>query len=167
MARIGAIEKLPNSVRLDIDRRIRAGESLRSIALWATGEGHAVSARAVEIHSNKLNKRIEQARDIAELNVATTEAIATSGIRIDLLTLSQDYLYRAMVTVGPEYFENLRPAEMLSASSRLMAVEVQVQRLKEDLRAKAAIVLSSVEGQPGLSSEMLIQIRERVYGIFD
>ena len=167
MARIGAIEKLPNSVRLDIEKRIRAGESLRSIALWSTGEGHAVSARAVEIHSNKLNKRIEQARDIAELNVATTEAIATSGIRIDLLTLSQDYLYRAMVTVGPEYFENLRPAEMLSASSRLMAVEVQVQRLKEDLRAKAAIVLSSVEGQPGLSSEMLIQIRERVYGIFD
>ena len=79
MARIGAIDKLPNSVRLEIDRRIRARESQRSIALWATGEGHAVSARAVEIHSAKLNKRIEQARDIAELNVATTEVAIASG----------------------------------------------------------------------------------------
>lgn len=167
MARTSAIEKLPNPVRLEIDKRIRSGESQRSIALWATGEGHAISARAVEIYAAKLNDRIEQARDIAELNVATTEAIETSGIRTDLLTLSQSYLQQAMVSVGPNYFQSLRAIDMLNASSRLMAVEVQVQRLKEDLRAKAAIEIKAIEGELDLTSEMLIQIRQRIYGIFD
>ena len=167
MARIGAIEKLPSPVRIEIEKRLRAGESQRSIALWAQGEGHSISARAVEIHAAKFNNRKEQARDVAELTVATAEAIETSGIRTDLLTLSQQYLYQAMINCGPQYFESMKPVDMLAASSRIMAVEVQVQRLKEDLRSKAAIVLRSVEGQPGLSSEMLIQIRERVYGIFD
>jgi hypothetical protein len=167
VARIGAIEKLPNPVRLEVEKRIRAGESQRSIALWATGEGYAISARAVELHSTKLNTRRDNARDVAELRLATTEVIETSGIRTDLLTLSQDYLQQAMVAVGPDYFQSLRPIEMLNASSRIMAVEVQVQRLKEDLRSKAAIEIKAIEGELDLTEEMLIQIRQRIYGIFD
>lgn len=167
MARIGLIEKLPNHVRLEVEKRIRAGESQRSIALWATGEGHNISARAVQIHAEKLNDRIKTAREVAELRVATSEAIETSGLRTDLLTLSQDYLQQAMVAVGPDYFQSLRPIEMLNASSRIMAVEVQVQRLKEELRSKAAIEIKAIEGELDLTEEMLIQIRQRIYGIFD
>lgn len=167
MARIGAIEKLPSPVRIEIEKRLRAGESQRSIALWAQGEGHSISARAVELYSAKFNNRKEQARDVAELTVATAEAIETSGIRTDLLTLSQNYLYQAMINCGPQYFESMKPGDMLAASSRIMAVEVQVQRLKEDLRAKAAIQITAIEGELDLTKEMLIQIRERVYGIFD
>jgi hypothetical protein len=167
VARIGAIEKLPTSVRLEIEKRIRAGESVRSITLWAKGEGHAVTDRAVQIHGMKVNGRRERAREAAELNLATVEAIETSGIRTDLLTLSQNYLYQAMLDVGTDYFKGMRPADMLAASSRLMAVEVQVQRLKEDLKAKAAIEMKNIEGELDISNEMLIQIRQRIYGIFD
>jgi hypothetical protein len=165
--RISAVEKLPNPIRLEIEKRIRAGESRASIALWATGEGHPLTERAVRVHAEKINDRISKAKESAEQIVAVTEAIETSGIRTDLLTLSQNYLHMAMMSVGPDYFQSLRPAEMLAASSRLMAVEVQVQRLKEELRAKAAIEIKNLEGELDISNEMLIQIRQRIYGIFD
>jgi hypothetical protein len=167
VARVGAIEKLPNHIRLEIEKRIRAGESVRSIVVWVTGEGITVTERAIQIHGEKIHGRRDRAREVAELTLATAEAIETSGIRTDLLTLSQNYLYQAMVDVGPDYFKNMRPADMLAASSRLMAVEVQVQRLKEDLKAKAAIEMKNIEGELDISNEMLIQIRQRIYGIFD
>jgi hypothetical protein len=72
-----------------------------------------------------------------------------------------------MLGVGAEYFAGMRPADMLAAVSRLTAVDVQVNRLKADLKAKLDEQIKLLEGEPGLSSEMLVQIRQRVYGIFD
>jgi hypothetical protein len=103
----------------------------------------------------------------ADNTIALTEALDTSGIRTDLLSLAQTYVFQAMTDLGAEYFQTMRPGELLNACSRLMSVDVQVQKLKEDLRSKAAIEIKAIEGELDLTEDMLIQIRQRIYGIFD
>lgn len=167
MARPSAIDGLPAPIRTAVDERIRKGDTVRSIVLWLETQGITMTDRKVNIYASRLKTEIKNSRLAAENTIALAQVAESSGIRIDLLTLAQDYLAQAMRDAGAKHFSGMRPADMLAAVSRLTAVDVQVNRLKADLKAKLDEQIKLLEGEPGLSSEMLVQIRQRVYGIFD
>jgi hypothetical protein len=170
LAKTSAIDKLPKSARIEIERRILAGETRRSIAEWAAENGYPLSKRTVDIFAVRVEAEVSQAkqkaRDIAAIEeVSQVDGSAFSIGLIDRLEL----LYsQALMEIQPsDLISSMRLVDVLAAANRFSAIKIQEEAFKLKWSQEMSSKMDALKGKPGLSSETIRQLKGQLFGIYE
>jgi hypothetical protein len=168
MPRIGAIQRLPRSIRSDLDEEIIhcLFGVYTGIAEWLSERRYKVSRNAAHRYGRKLKAKHEEIKRSVEHAVALAEAIKDDGgdLGNPLTALVQTKLYNVLV----DGVESSDLPELASAAAQISraGVDAKKWRLEAKERAfKAAGKAEKIAKSGGLSREAAQEIRKQILGI--
>ncbi len=169
MGRQANIDGLPEVTRTELEHRIRH-ENAKTGALveWLESEGHQIGYHAVNRYSNKIKAKVAAVEAQAEMMAATDRVGRVTGMEIqfDLLDAAKTKLMLELNSYQVGSGE-LTGAQMFNAIARVTAVDLQIHKFMDEMKAKLMTEIHSMEGEDGIDMQTLKTIRERVYGIFE
>lgn len=170
MARRSAIASLPSDVALELDRKLRANgfAESRAISAWLTELGHPTDYQVVIRYAKKLRSQVEGAQQRAEEKVALSRIQHASDelIELDLLAMAKQRL-GVMLQRVPDS-EQLDFGALALAISRITTSEIGIHKHNQLLRSRLVEKTEQLAAEnPKITPELLREIREKVYGIFD
>lgn len=163
------IAALPEPIRRKLETKLRSGEKPIAVVEWLKNEGYSINYHAVTRYGSKIRAKVQQAETVAETLYATQRIEEATGIELkfDLLTEAKKVLLLGIQSFNIEEFAVMKPGELFGAIARICAIDIQLQKFRQEMRDKVALEIKKHEGQPGIDEQTLVTIRESVYGIFD
>jgi hypothetical protein len=168
MPRIGAIQRLPRSIRSDLDEEIIhcLFGVYTGIAEWLSERRYKVSRNAAHRYGRKLKAKHEEIKRSVEHAVALAQAVKDDAGDLGnaLTALVQTKLYNVLVD-GVESSDLPRLASAAAQITRA-GVDAKKWRLEAQERAfKAAGKAEQIAKSGGLSREAAQEIRRQILGI--
>jgi DNA-binding transcriptional MerR regulator len=178
MSRPSSIDKLDQPLRAEINRlRVDKGYTIEQIVEYLKTMNANISKTAMGRHVKKLaevGSRIREARAIAE-GIAPTLADRDDG---QLLNLNVELLQGAVMRIASATDDNGEDVQLKASEARSLAQALEssakaqkinadrVLKIKKETAEKAASAVEKVaKKMPGLSKEMVSQIRQAVLGV--
>ena len=179
MAQRSTIEKLPEAVRHEFERKLveNGFSDYQAIAEWLQAQGYEISRSAAHRYGQKVQRRFAAIKSSTEAARLIAEGASDEGdTRSEaLMAMLQTELFDALVQIGEIPSEELNAVDrfgmmsegakkisgLISASTRLKEyqakVKAKVQAASEDVAKQAK--------KGGLSEESVEAIRKHILGI--
>lgn len=177
MAQRSSIEKLPEAVRHEFERKLveNGFSDYQAIAEWLQDQGYEISRSAAHRYGKKVQRRFAAIKSSTEAARLIAEGAADEGdTRSEaLVAMVQSELFEAMLEIGE--MEDLSAVDRFSmvakAAKNIATLTSASTRLKEyqaKVKAKVAAAADDVAKQArkgGLSDEAAEAIRKQILGI--
>ena len=169
MAQRSSIEKLPEAVRHEFERKLveNGFSDYQAIAEWLQDQGYEISRSAAHRYGQKVQRRFAAIKSSTEAARLIAEGAADEGdTRSEaLMAMLQTELFDALVAIGEMDSEELNALDrfggLISASTRLKEYQAKV---KAKVQAAAEDVAKQAK-KGGLSEESVEAIRKHILGI--
>ena len=177
--RAGKIRRLPEDVKIELDRRLEAGtfRSFRILSEWFAEKGYEISHTALSKYRLKFDRRLESIRLASEQARIVCEQFKDDDVNMQgaLLRLVQTHLFQMLIAVKEEEIattgatgtpvkEKIAPINITAlARSVSVLVKAEAENRKWAERARAAVTEATKKveeaREKGLSVDAADQIR--------
>jgi hypothetical protein len=168
MPRVGAMQRLPRSVKSDLDEEIidRHFGDYTGIAEWLSERGYKISRNAAHRYGRKLKAKHEETKRSVEHAVALAEAIKDDGGDLGnaLTGLVQTKLYNVLV----DGVASSDLPKLASAAAQITRAGFDAKKWRREAKeraSKAAAKAETIAKSGGLSREAAQEIRRQILGI--
>lgn len=179
MAQRSSIEKLPEAVRHEFERKLveNGFSDYQAIAEWLQDQGYEISRSAAHRYGQKVQRRFAAIKSSTEAARLIAEGAADEGdTRSEaLMAMLQTELFDALVAIGEMDSEELNAldrfgvmAEGAKKISGLISVSTRLKEYQAKVKAKVQAAAEDVAKQAkkgGLSEESAEAIRKHILGI--
>ena len=177
MAQRSSIEKLPEAVRHEFERKLveNGFSDYQAIAEWLQDQGYEISRSAAHRYGQKVQRRFAAIKSSTEAARLIAEGAADEGdTRSEaLMAMLQTELFDALVAIGGDGTMSIanRFGVMAEGAKKISALISASTRLKEyqaKVKAKVQAAAEDVAKQAkkgGLSEESVEAIRKHILGI--
>lgn len=179
MAQRSSIEKLPEAVRHEFERKLveNGFSDYQAIAEWLQDQGYEISRSAAHRYGQKVQRRFAAIKSSTEAARLIAEGAADEGdTRSEaLMAMLQTELFDALVAIGEMDSEELNALDrfgvMAEGAKKISGLIFASTRLKEyqaKVKAKVQAAAEDVAKQAkkgGLSEESVEAIRKHILGI--
>jgi hypothetical protein len=177
--RPGKIRRLPEDLKIELDRRLEAGtfRSFRILSDWFAEKGYEISHTALHQYRLKFDRRLEAIRLASEQARIVCEQFKDDDVNMQgaLLRLVQTHLFQMLYAVkeeeirttgatGTQVQEKIAPINITALArsvSGLVRAEAENRKLAERTRVAVAEAAKKVDEarEKGLSVDAADQIR--------
>ena len=174
--RAGKIRRLPEDVKIELDRRLEAGtfRSFRILSEWFAEKGYEISHTALSKYRLKFDRRLESIRLASEQARIVCEQFKDDDVNMQgaLLRLVQTHLFQMLRdvkdeeirTTGGTATEKIAPINITALArsvSGLVRADAENRKLAERTRVAVAEAAKKVDEarEKGLSVDAADQIR--------
>jgi len=177
--RPGKIRRLPEDVKIELDRRLAAGtfRSFRILSEWFAKNGYEISHTALHKYRQKFDRRLEAIRLASEQARIVCEQFKDDDVNMQgaLLRLVQTHLFQMLFAVkeeeirttgatGTRVKEKIAPINITALArsvSGLVRAEAENRKLAERTRVAVSEAAKKVDEarEKGLSVDAANQIR--------
>jgi len=174
--RAGKIRRLPEHLKIELDRRLSAGtfQSFRILSDWFAENGYEISHTALSKYRLKFDRRLESIRLASEQARIVCEQFKDDDVNMQgaLLRLVQTHLFELLSavkeeeisTIGHGAQEKIAPINITALArsvSGLVRAEAENRKWAERTRAAVAVAATKVDEarEKGLSVDTADQIR--------
>jgi hypothetical protein len=174
--RAGKIRRLPEDVKIELDRRLEAGtfRSFRILSEWFAEKGYEISHTALSKYRLKFDRRLESIRLASEQARIVCEQFKDDDVHMQgaLLRLVQTHLFQMLRdvkdeeirTTGGTATEKIAPINITALArsvSGLVRAEAENRKLAERTRVAVSEAAKKVDEarEKGLSVDAANQIR--------
>jgi hypothetical protein len=177
--RAGKIRRLPEDLKIELDRRLEAGtfRSFRILSDWFAEKGYEISHTALSKYRLKFDRRLEAIRLASEQARIVCEQFKDDDVNMQgaLLRLVQTHLFQMLYAVkeeeisttgatGTRVKEKIAPINITALArsvSGLVRAEAENRKLAERARSAVAEATKKVDEarEKGLSVDAADQIR--------
>jgi hypothetical protein len=174
--RPGKIRRLPEDLKIELDRRLEAGtfRSFRILSEWFAEKGYEISHTALSKYRLKFDRRLESIRLASEQARIVCEQFKDDDVHMQgaLLRLVQTHLFQMLRdvkdeeirTTGGTATEKIAPINITALArsvSGLVRAEAENRKLAERTRVAVAEAAKKVDEarEKGLSVDAANQIR--------
>jgi hypothetical protein len=174
--RPGKIRRLPEHLKIELDRRLSAGtfQSFRILSDWFAEKGYEISHTALSKYRLKFDRRLESIRLASEQARIVCEQFKDDDVNMQgaLLRLVQTHLFEMLSAVKEEEIsttgqgaqEKIAPINITALArsvSGLVRAEAENRKWAERTRAAVAVAATKVDEarEKGLSIDTADQIR--------
>jgi len=174
--RAGKIRRLPEDVKIELDRRLEAGtfRSFRILSEWFAEKGYEISHTALSKYRLKFDRRLESIRLASEQARIVCEQFKDDDVNMQgaLLRLVQTHLFQMLRdvkdeeirTTGGAATEKIAPINITALArsvSGLVRAEAENRKLAERTRVAVSEAAKKVDEarEKGLSVDAANQIR--------
>lgn len=179
MAQRSSIEKLPEAVRHEFERKLveNGFSDYQAIAEWLQDQGYEISRSAAHRYGQKVQRRFAAIKSSTEAARLIAEGAADEGdTRSEaLMAMLQTELFDALVAIGEMDSEELNAldrfgvmAEGTKKISGLISASTRLKEYQAKVKAKVQAAAEDVAKQAkkgGLSEESVEAIRKHILGI--
>ena len=179
MAQRSSIEKLPEAVRHEFERKLveNGFSDYQAIAEWLQDQGYEISRSAAHRYGQKVQRRFAAIKSSTEAARLIAEGAADEGdTRSEaLMAMLQTELFDALVAIGEMDSEELNAldrfgvmAEGAKKISGLISASTRLKEYQAKVKAKVQTAAEDVAKQAkkgGLSEESVEVIRKHILGI--
>jgi len=169
-----AIERLPEELKAELDRRLVASGFGGYVALseWLAAQGYQIGKSSIHKYGTAFEKKLGALRIASEQAKAIAEAVGDdqNAMGEALVNLAQEKAFGVLLDmqIDPEQQDFSRLTRSIAELNR---AAVQQKKFAEEAREKVAAKLAALEaeqssGQPTLDAATLQRVREEIYGIF-
>ena len=174
--RAGKIRRLPEDLKIELDRRLEAGtfRSFRILSEWFAEKGYEISHTALSKYRLKFDRRLESIRLASEQARIVCEQFKDDDVNMQgaLLRLVQTHLFQMLRdvkdeeirTTGGTATEKIAPINITALArsvSGLVRAEAENRKLAERTRVAVSEAAKKVDEarEKGLSVDAANQIR--------
>ena len=174
--RAGKIRRLPEELKIELDRRLEAGtfRSFRILSEWFAEKGYEISHTALSKYRLKFDRRLESIRLASEQARIVCEQFKDDDVNMQgaLLRLVQTHLFQMLRdvkdeeirTTGGTATEKIAPINITALArsvSGLVRADAENRKLAERTRVAVAEAAKKVDEarEKGLSVDAANQIR--------
>ena len=177
MAQRSSIEKLPEAVRHEFERKLveNGFSDYQAIAEWLQDQGYEISRSAAHRYGQKVQRRFAAIKSSTEAARLIAEGAADEGdTRSEaLMAMLQTELFDALVAIGEMDSEELNALDGVMAEgakkiSGLISASTRLKEYQAKVKAKVQAAAEDVAKQAkkgGLSEESVEAIRKHILGI--
>lgn len=178
MASRSSVSMLPEEVRDELNRRLVESNfsGYEGLARWLREQGFEISKSAIHRHGSALEADFEEAMADVRRTRALARAVKNDGDEGEVLAATsgilQEQLLRisiALRTADSDPAEAAKSISMVArAHSDVGRLQVALSKWQTETRDKARAAAEQVRGigeRAQISSEVLAEITERIYGI--
>lgn len=168
------ITKLPNTVKLELDRRLISGSfsDYRKLSAWLQEQGYEISRSAINRYGQAFEDRLAAIKIASEQARAVSEAVGDNeGVMSDaLISLVQEKAFDVLVnlqTEDPVAFAKIFP-KMGIMVAKLSKASVDQKKWMSQARSKAKDAAEEVVRavkKNGISEKTAEEIRKKILGI--
>jgi Protein of unknown function (DUF3486) len=170
MTRTATVKALPDSVLAEMAVKVRDEKwGPTALSNWLSASGYQVGMQPIGRWYRELKARMEAAETVvtATYNAVVDNQSVEVTVEVDLIPILRTHLWTALNGMTSADFAQMSPDRLVNAIAKIEMVQLSRRKLELELGAREAMQLKRAEGEPDISAETLVQIRQRVYGIFD
>ncbi|MFM2433005.1 MAG: hypothetical protein RLZZ511_4219 [Cyanobacteriota bacterium] len=170
MARTATVKALPETVLAEMTIKVREQKwGPTAIVNWLAEAGYQIGLQPIGRWYREQKARIEATETVvtAVYKAVSDGQSADVTIEVDLVAMLRGHLWTALEKMSPLDFADMPADKLINAIAKIEMVQLARRKLELELGATEALHLKRAEGSPDIDEATLVQVRQRIYGIFE
>lgn len=169
MTRAAAMKSLPDAVLAEMAVKVREEKwGPTALSNWLIAAGYQVGLQPIGRWYREQKARIEAAETLV---TATYKAVVDNQsvdvtVEVDLLAMLEATIYPAVQGMTSGVFAEMPPDRLVNAVCKIEAAKLARSKFAWEKGATEALQLKRAGGSPDIDEATLVQVRQRIYGIF-
>jgi Protein of unknown function (DUF3486) len=170
MARTATVKALPEAVLTEMTAKVREQKwGPTAIVNWLAEAGYQIGLQPIGRWYREVKSRIEATETVVTATYKTVAEgqVTEVTVEVDLVAMLRGHLWTALEQMSPSDFAGIPPDKLVNAIAKIEMVQLARRKLELELGATEALQLKRAEGSPDIDEATLVQVRQRIYGIFE
>jgi hypothetical protein len=170
MARTPTVKALPDEVLAEMAAKVRDQKwGPTALSNWLADAGYQIGLQPIGRWYRELKARMEAAETVVSATYKTVSdgQVTEVTVEVDLIAMLRGHMYTALAGMSSAEFAEIPADRLVNAIAKIEMVQLARRKLELELGATEALQLKRAEGSPDIDEATLVQVRQRIYGIFE